>query len=565
MTDPVSTALEQHALALRKLARALVGGDADDVVQATAVAALVHPHPVREPVAFLRHVLRVQAYRHHRGEVRRKHREHTHARDRGVAAPPAEHALEQREAVAALHAALMSVPQPHLGALLLRYFEDLPPQTIAERLAVPLPTIKSRLARGLELLRAELDRRTKGGDWRERFALAFALPPAVVRTGAAVSLLAILTMKLIVAVLFVGVAATLWLAWPKGDVSPPATGVVAATDSPPARAAEAAMPEPPPPPASRTAVADAPVATARLLGRVTTREATALAGAKIAVLPGFDAAATATAATDATGEFTCDVPPGEQFVVITAPRHVGVYGDKRGFAAGTTVDLGTIALDRGVVVRGRVVDRDGNVVTDTPVATSSNQQSNLPKGWWWRRRPARTDQDGRFELDPLLPFEHRVRLPQEQLLEPVTLQLAPGQADVELALRVESASRQLTMRGRVVDEGDRGIAGATVTATERVDLEERKFAATSGGDGTFSIRRLLTSAPKPVPVAATAKGCDETRLDDPVAWGRSDLTIVLRPLAALTLRVVDASGAPVTSSWRPLPYACQPRALQRAM
>src|SRR5258705_11686694 len=40
MTDPVATALELHAHALRELARALVGaGDADDVMQATAASA----------------------------------------------------------------------------------------------------------------------------------------------------------------------------------------------------------------------------------------------------------------------------------------------------------------------------------------------------------------------------------------------------------------------------------------------------------------------------------------------------------------------------------------------
>src|SRR6185369_11978499 len=68
----------------------------------------------------------------------------------------------------------------------------------------------------------------------------------------------------------------------------------------------------------------------------------------------------------------------------------------------------------------------------------------------------------------------------------------------------------------------------------------------SGDDGAFSIRRLLTSAPQPVPVRATAPGFDETALDDRVDWGRSDLTIVLRPLAALIVRVVDSDCTPVT-------------------
>ena len=45
----------------------------------------------------------------------------------------------------------------------LRYYRDLPLERIAELLSIPLGTVKSRLNRGMERLRAELDR----AGWRE--------------------------------------------------------------------------------------------------------------------------------------------------------------------------------------------------------------------------------------------------------------------------------------------------------------------------------------------------------------------------------------------------------------
>ena len=53
----------------------------------------------------------------------------------------------------------------HRDALVLRYHDDLPPRDVARRLGVPLDTARSRLRRGLELLRTRLDA-AYGGDRR---------------------------------------------------------------------------------------------------------------------------------------------------------------------------------------------------------------------------------------------------------------------------------------------------------------------------------------------------------------------------------------------------------------
>lgn len=51
------------------------------------------------------------------------------------------------------------------STLLMRYWDGLPPRVIAKRLGVPLATVKSRLARGLERIRRDLDA-SHGGDRR---------------------------------------------------------------------------------------------------------------------------------------------------------------------------------------------------------------------------------------------------------------------------------------------------------------------------------------------------------------------------------------------------------------
>lgn len=56
---------------------------------------------------------------------------------------------------ARLEQLLATLPEPHRAALILRYQEDLTPEEIAATLQAPLATVKSRLQRGLRLLRAK--------------------------------------------------------------------------------------------------------------------------------------------------------------------------------------------------------------------------------------------------------------------------------------------------------------------------------------------------------------------------------------------------------------------------
>jgi RNA polymerase sigma-70 factor (ECF subfamily) len=172
--------LENAAFA-RRLARALVGDDAraDDVVQQAWVAALEHPPRAGRGIrAWLATVVRNAAAKLRREESRRRAREQSAAaRERQPAAVDvAAKIAAQRE----LLDAVARLDEPYRTVLHQRYFEERTPMEIARALGAPVRTIETRLRRGLEQLRADLDRRFAGG----RKAWAGLLLPASVNFGA---------------------------------------------------------------------------------------------------------------------------------------------------------------------------------------------------------------------------------------------------------------------------------------------------------------------------------------------------------------------------------------------
>ncbi|HTF90622.1 MAG TPA: sigma-70 family RNA polymerase sigma factor [Planctomycetota bacterium] len=153
---------EAQSASLRRLARSLVGESAaDDVVQETWTAYLTRPPAEAGALGgFLATLTRRLAWKARRGEERRSERERMAARMESSPEPDefTERASVLREALDALS----SLREPYRRALWQRYFDDLPPREIARASGESLATIKSRLQRGLELLREELDRRHGG-------------------------------------------------------------------------------------------------------------------------------------------------------------------------------------------------------------------------------------------------------------------------------------------------------------------------------------------------------------------------------------------------------------------
>src|SRR5262245_41232321 len=155
--------LAEHAWAQR-LARRLVrdAALADDVAQEATVRALG-----REPGpglrAWLGGVVRNLALQGRRERGRRARREELAARP--AALPSAAHALARLAVQQDVVRAVLALAEPYRSTVVLRFYEELPPRAIAARQGVPVATVKTRLARGLALLRAQLDAE-HGGDGR---------------------------------------------------------------------------------------------------------------------------------------------------------------------------------------------------------------------------------------------------------------------------------------------------------------------------------------------------------------------------------------------------------------
>lgn len=159
---------------VRRLAGGLVrdAAAADDLAARTVAAALEQrPETGSAFRGWLRRVAARLATRDRLAQLRRD------ARERLVAAPEAQldaaTAAAQIELARRVTTALESLAEPYRTTLWQRYFADLTPATIAARDRLPLATVKSRLQRGLALLREQLD--AAHGGRRETWA-ALLLP-----------------------------------------------------------------------------------------------------------------------------------------------------------------------------------------------------------------------------------------------------------------------------------------------------------------------------------------------------------------------------------------------------
>ena len=185
--------LATQGRALRGLARSLLGDAhaAEDVVQETWLACLRHPGAFPERVsAWLGTVTKHLALHRLRGEGRRSVRELRAAMPERMEALQ-QRTLEREEALRAVTQALLALEEPYKTALFLRFYEDRTPNEIAEELELPISTVKSRLARGLERMRAKLGAEFDGDEARRMRALhalaALPAPGVALATSAAAS------------------------------------------------------------------------------------------------------------------------------------------------------------------------------------------------------------------------------------------------------------------------------------------------------------------------------------------------------------------------------------------
>ena len=201
METPFTPTLEQllaHAPWARALARELVldQARADDVVQQAWLAACERP-PTPGPGlrVWLARRIRNVARNQRRADARRAQHEELAAAPERSNEPPVSDVVSEFEAQQLVAQALLDLDEPYRETLLRRWYRDEKPAAIASAMQVPVKTVETRLARGLERLRAELTAR-KGGTSREWSLMLVPLAKAGAATGAvAVSTGGALTMS----------------------------------------------------------------------------------------------------------------------------------------------------------------------------------------------------------------------------------------------------------------------------------------------------------------------------------------------------------------------------------
>lgn len=216
---------------VRRLAQALVRRQdvAEDVAQDVLMAALQQPGPVQQPRAWLATITRRLA-------AKARHAAQQRAVHEAAAAPPvaddaASRTAERLQLQRRLCDAVFGLPEPYRTTVTLRFFDGLPPRTIAQRMATTSDVVRQRLHRGLAMLRQRLDGECGGrGAWVRTFA-ALGLVPA----GSPWLLLTVLAMNKFAIAAAALLAASLFLLWPESP-PPSVTASLVATAGPAERA-----------------------------------------------------------------------------------------------------------------------------------------------------------------------------------------------------------------------------------------------------------------------------------------------------------------------------------------
>lgn len=190
--DPAPERLLAHEPWLGALARRLVrdADEAEDVAQETLRRAL--ESPPEDPGAlrsFLASIARHFAYDGARRRRRREARERAAAKAEPL--PATWELLARLDRQRDVLDAVRELEEPFREAILLRYYEELKPRAIAKRLGIPVATVKSRLRRGQERLRAKLAARYGEAEWRAALAPLLVLPAASSATAAIPPLVAL--------------------------------------------------------------------------------------------------------------------------------------------------------------------------------------------------------------------------------------------------------------------------------------------------------------------------------------------------------------------------------------
>lgn len=373
MTEP--ELLLAHRDFVRAVAAEIVRDVAslDDVEQQTLLAAWRHGD-ARSPSwkGFLATLARNFARQFHRGEKRRRRREELAApRERTPSVADVVAREEQRRAVVV---AVLALDEPERGAVLLRFYEGVPPREIARRLSIPVETARTRVKRGVERVRARLLAREEGESQR---LLAWLVPLAapIATTAPLVPVAKLAAAGIVVATLsWTAVREGGWLRRGHGGNRPDAAMAVAQSDATAIAAhdaAAAATRASEPATALRDADPDASAPKRRLRGRVVDARGAPVADARVFAWPTVINEPVALDDLAATKSSSGPVRSGTdgrfELTVLAALDRCTLFATKAGLSPGTVLSVEpgsepTVVLEDDDFLVGTVTDERGEPI-----------------------------------------------------------------------------------------------------------------------------------------------------------------------------------------------------------
>jgi len=537
----------RDAAALRALAAALTNdaSEADDLVQETWLRGHQVAVGAADARSWLSMILRNLVRDRHREKSRRSRTEREAAR--GESLPSEVEVLERLETANRLTAEVARLDEPYRSAIHLRYFEGLRPEEIAERSGAPLETVRSRLRRGLVLLRGRMDR-AFGGD-RQAWSVSIAaisapskLSTLELASGGLVSVGAIvMSAKIylgVAAAIVIGLAAFLLRPGQHADI-PGSTVLGGAAPSPTALGNAGISKMPDEEQRRIQAQSGKSETTDSSLGSDSSRYRQNL----IIVLdedsvPLANATVTCSNCEEAT-PITTDVA-GQ--CTIGAPRdgsYVRLKLDHEGYVHVSTESYNqpelTFRLKRAVTLAGQVRDAD----TDQPIAAARVAQIPM---FCRDCTPVWIDvnESGQFDLTDF-PFDKgMIQIAASGY--PLTFEQVELNSTSDRAARVFKISRGIQVRGRVVDYVTRrGLPEASA-------CEFSFDAVPVGADGSFVVLARPNSEGL-IRVQATCPGRCQLTATMPVtqvAINGIELPLPASPILVGVVR--DAEGSPVAGA-----------------
>ncbi len=576
--DPIPhELLLSHAGFLRRLARDLVRDPAaaEDAVQEVWLRALESPPRERANLrGWMRTVLLNFVRTKARGDSRRSARELEHGRERDA------DALEQESTLRSVTEAVLALDEPLRSTVLQHYFQGLTAAEIAERDHLPVSTVKSRLQRALEMLRARMQR-TSGDRWQASL-LALTVPSKI---GKGVILMSLKT-KLALGCALLACAVLAYRGWSRPAASNPSP--IAASE--PALAASAPKDEPAakPPiendskPTDRVASVDPTAAAAAAEEPPETLFYGSLRDPAGKLLTGLWSAGVSV--TDAEGRRRfADAKESGAFAVNGLPYgkywvHAGADGF-RGAAA--TIELSAahaqlkqdFTLQPVPIIKVRVSTPDGKSLFGeqhesmqlkgrpvlVPVATkerpgkwfnevvgSLNNPFGIGHFWQYGPRAEKLPKGymGILMLDQELPaFVSLVNY--HRVLQ--TKELQPGEDEVNFEISLEDIEASMgSLRMQVVDAGTQApVKGANAMLWGGASMD--------GGSASDASGDILIDGREPgeFDLHVRAKGYEEYKAHILVDSGTpTDLgQIALDKAIAVEIKVVDGTGAPCNTKF----------------